>query len=82
MKQRIEMLIEVDKENLYILKINYCGKRTVQNANKEINVENNNRLLKLKKIIINFKKRGKRKKKGKPTDPIDPQKAQGRGSSI
>ena len=42
------MLIEVDKQNLYILKINYHGKGTVQKANKRINVENNNRLLKLK----------------------------------
>ena len=31
--------IEVDKENLYILKINCKGKRTVGKANKGINVE-------------------------------------------
>ena len=40
-KERIHMqsLTEVDKEDLYILKI-YCkGKRTVGKANKEINVE-------------------------------------------
>ena len=47
-------LIEVDKENLYILKIHYCGKRTVQNAHQGINVENNNRLLKLKKNNYKF----------------------------
>ena len=31
--------IEVDKEDLYILKINRKGKRTVGKANKGINIE-------------------------------------------
>ena len=38
--------IEVDKEDLYTLKINCKGKRTVGKANKGINVE---------KIIIGLK---------------------------
>ena len=37
------------KENLYTLKINCKGKRTVRKANKGINVENNNRFKKLKR---------------------------------
>ena len=40
-------LIEIDKDDLYTLKINCKGKRTVGIANKEINVE---------KIIIGLKK--------------------------
>ena len=40
------MQIEIDKEDLYRLKINCKGKRTVGKANKEINVE---------KIIVCFK---------------------------
>ena len=31
--------MEVDKEDLYTLKINYKGKRTIVKANKGINVE-------------------------------------------
>ena len=40
-KERIHMqsLIEVDEEDLYTLKINCKGKRTVGQANKGINVE-------------------------------------------
>ena len=49
------------KEDLYTLKINCKGKRTVGKANKGINVEKNNRFKKLK---IKFKKREK-KRKGK-----------------
>ena len=47
-KERIDMQswIEVDKEDLYVLKINCKGKRTVAKANKRINVE---------KIIIGLK---------------------------
>ena len=41
--------IAVDKEDLYTLKINCKGKRTVGKLNKGINVENsNNRFKKLK----------------------------------
>ena len=40
------MQIEVDKEDLYILKINCKGKETVGKANKGINIE---------KIIIGLK---------------------------
>ena len=40
------MQIEIDKEDLYRLKINCKGKRTVGKANKGINVE---------KIIIGLK---------------------------
>ena len=47
-KERIDMQskIEVDKEDLYTLKVNCKGKRTVGKANKWINVE---------KIIIGLK---------------------------
>ena len=55
-KERIDKQskIEVDKEDLYILKINCKGKRTVGKANKGINVEKlitglKNLRLKLKK---------------------------------
>ena len=40
--------IEVDKDDLYILKINCKGKITVGKANKGINVEKYNRFKKLK----------------------------------
>ena len=36
---RYAKLIEVDKEDLYTVKINCKGKRTVGKANKGINVE-------------------------------------------
>ena len=42
----MQSYIEVDNEDLYTLKINCKGKRTVGKANKGINVE---------KIIIGFK---------------------------
>ena len=53
--------MEVDEEDLYTLKINFKGKRTVGKANKGIHVE---------KIIIglknqNLKKRKEKKKKKK-----------------
>ena len=38
----MQSLIEIDKEDLYTLKINCKGHRTVEKANKGINVENNN----------------------------------------
>ena len=48
-KERLDMqsYIEVDKEDLYTLKLNCKGKRTVGKAKKGINVEKN---------IIGFKK--------------------------
>jgi len=52
----------VDKEDLYTLKINCKGKRTVAKANKGINVENNN---KFKKLKLKKEKRKKKKKRGK-----------------
>ena len=48
---------EVDKEDLYTLKINCKGKRTVGKANKGINLEKNNN--RFKKIKIKKKKRKK-----------------------
>ena len=53
-KNRYAKLIELDKEYLSTLEIN-CKKRTVEKANKEINVE---------KIIMSLKK-VKLKRKGK-----------------
>ena len=43
MKDRIDMQnqIEIDEEDLYTLKINCKGKRTVGKANKGISVEKN-----------------------------------------
>ena len=40
-KERLDVLsqIEVDEEDLYTLKINCKGKRTVEKTNKGINVE-------------------------------------------
>ena len=56
----------MDKEDLYTLKINCKGKRTVRRANKGINVEkNNNRCKKLKFKIIKREKKRKKEKKGK-----------------
>ena len=54
----MQIQIEVDKEDLYTLKVNCKGKRTVGKANKGINVE---------KIIIGLKitNEKKKKKKGK-----------------
>ena len=40
--------MDVDKEDLYMLKFNCKGKRTVGKANKGINVEKYNRFKKLK----------------------------------
>ena len=45
-KKNMQSQIEVDKEDLYTLKINCKGKRTVGKENKRINVE---------KIIIGLK---------------------------
>ena len=49
-KERIDMQsqIEIDEEDLYTLKFNYKGKRTVGKANKGINAEKYNRFKKLK----------------------------------
>ena len=56
--------IEVDKEALYTLKINFKGKRTVRKANKGINVEKHNSFKKIK-IIKKRKKWKKKEKRGK-----------------
>ena len=48
----------MDKEDLYTLKINCKGKRTVGKANKGINVE---KIIMFKKLKLRFKK----KKRGK-----------------
>ena len=44
----MQSLIEIDKDDLYILKINCKGKRTVGKANKGINVEKYNRFKEIK----------------------------------
>ena len=49
----------MDEEELYTLKINCNGRRTVEKANKGINVEKYNTFLKIKII----KKRQEKKKK-------------------
>ena len=51
--------MDVDKEDLYMLKSNCKGKRTVGKANKGINVEKYNRLKKLNVKIIKRKKKRK-----------------------
>ena len=48
MKDRIDMQSQIDEEDLYILKINFKGKRTVGKANKAINVEKYNRFKEIK----------------------------------
>ena len=50
---------EVDKEDLYTLKINCKGKRAIGKANKGINVEKI--VIGLKKLKNKIKKREKRK---------------------
>ena len=44
----MQSYIEVDEGDLYTLKINWKGRRTVRKANKGINVEKYNRLKKIK----------------------------------
>ena len=61
---------EVDKEDLYLLKINCKGKRTVGKANKGINVEKN--IIGLKKLKL--KKREKRKTPQNCKSPTERQK--------
>ena len=56
----------VNEEDLYTLKINCKGKKSIGKANKIINVEKNNRLffkLKIKTIKREKKKNGRRKVK-------------------
>ena len=55
--------IEVDKEDLYTLKINWKGKRTVGKTNKGINVEKI--IIGLKKLKVKIIKKRKEKKKKK-----------------
>ena len=47
-QNRYAKLIEVNEEDLYTLKINFKGKRTVGKANKAINVEKYNRFKEIK----------------------------------
>ena len=49
--------LEVDEEDLYILKINCKGKRTVGKANGEINVE---KIQQVKKIKLKLEKKEKK----------------------
>ena len=49
----MQSYIEVDEEDLYTLKINCKGKRTVGKANKGINVE---RIIGLKHLNVKIKK--------------------------
>ena len=58
----MQSYIEVDEEDLYTLKINCKGKRTVGQASKGINVEIYDRL-NIK--IIKKKENGRRQKKGR-----------------
>ena len=53
----MQSYIEVDNEDIYTLRINCKGKKTVGKANKGINVEKYNRLKKLKLKIISKKKK-------------------------
>ena len=61
----MQSLMEVDEEDLYTLKINCKGKRTIGKANKGINVEKITIGLKKLKIKIKKGKREKRKEKEK-----------------
>ena len=60
-KERIDMQseLQVDKEDLHMLKISCKGKRTVGKANKEINVE---KIIIVKKIKLRKEKEKKKRK--------------------
>ena len=66
MRLDMQSEIEVDKEDLYILKINRKGKRTVGKANKGINVEKLITGLKNFKLKLKKKEKTKEKEKRKP----------------
>ena len=55
----------VDEEDLYTLRVNCKGKRTVGKANEGINVEKYNRFKKLKIKIIKKRKEKKTEEKSK-----------------
>ena len=62
----MQSYIEIDEEDLYTLKINCKGKRTVGKANKGTNVEKIIMFKKLKiKIIKKRKEKTEERKKGK-----------------
>ena len=69
--------IEVDKENLYTLKINCKGERTVGKVNKGINIE---KIIGFKKLKIKIEKKEKKKRwkkeEKKKTNSIELSKAQ------
>ena len=74
-KEQICKVKQVDKEDLYILKINCKGKRTVGKANKGINVEKNNN--RFKKLNSNQKREREEKKRKIPQN--DKVQCRGRG---
>ena len=77
----MQSYIQVDKEYLHTLKINCKGKRTVEKANKRINVEKIILDLKFLKIKKKKKKRTKKKKEENSTTPQNC-KSQNRGRGL
>ena len=57
------MKLEIDEEDLYTLKINCQGKRTVGKANEGINVEK--KIIGFKRSKLKFKKERRKKRKKK-----------------
>ena len=79
----MQSYIQVDKEYLHTLKINCKGKRTVEKANKRINIEKIILDLKFLKIKIKKKKKNRTKKK-EEENSTTPQncKSQNRGRGL
>ena len=70
----MQSYIQVDKEYLHTLKINCKGKRTVEKANKRINIEKIILDLKFLKIKIKKKKQNKEEGGGKLHNSAELQK--------
>ena len=62
-KEQICKVVEINEEDLYTLKINCKGKRTVGKASEGINVEKYNRFKKLKIKIIKKRKEKKNRRR-------------------
>ena len=73
-KERIGMQrqIEIDKEDLYTLKINCKGKRAARKANKEVNVEKVDWVYKIKIIKKTEEERNKDRKREPPQNCKSP----------
>ena len=66
----MQSYIQVDKEYLHTLKINCKGKRTVEKANKRINIEKIILDLKFLKIKIKKKKKTEQRRRRRKTPQL------------